>query len=298
MQRDAGTLFNGVQRLGTIFEFVGILKDDKGNVRPPLALSGTELLPSLDKKTYKGSKSTAISPSLRRDFDRSKINVVIILKESDPTSKYELFMRLNTGGSKATEQEVRNCLMVWLNEDFFGSLEKLATYEAFLSSINITDRLRDEAYHMELVLRFLILRSMEDERLSGIGDVGDFLNRKTRELASDHGFAYKKEGDIFRRTFDVIAKIGEDAFRRYDAKRSTYSGPFLISVFEPVALGVAANLDAVERAPADWLVERVRSLWTNKDFTTSMGAGKTASSRIKRLIPLGRRWFNYERHDA
>lgn len=41
--------------------------------------------------------------------------MIIIEKESDAIIKYELFQRLNIGGTIATPQEMRNCIMLMLN---------------------------------------------------------------------------------------------------------------------------------------------------------------------------------------
>ncbi len=60
--------------------------------------------------------------SIRLDFERSRLRVEILKKESDEKTKYELFERLNTGGSRLTDQEVRNCIMVMLNPELFENL--------------------------------------------------------------------------------------------------------------------------------------------------------------------------------
>ena len=43
---------------------------------------------------------------------RSKLNLTIILSESDSKAKFEVFQRLNTGGSNASNQEIRNNIMI------------------------------------------------------------------------------------------------------------------------------------------------------------------------------------------
>src|ERR1019366_502970 len=49
-QREDGVwdVVDGVQRLSTIFEFTGILRNDLDKVYPPLPLIGTDYLPNLD----------------------------------------------------------------------------------------------------------------------------------------------------------------------------------------------------------------------------------------------------------
>jgi uncharacterized protein with ParB-like and HNH nuclease domain len=112
---------DGVQRLGTILEFLGILKDPTDRLREPLILQGTKLLPELEGYSFSHppTPEPAFDIPLQLDFKRSRLDIEIILKESDPSTKYELFERLNTGGSIASDQEVRNCVLVWINEDFF-----------------------------------------------------------------------------------------------------------------------------------------------------------------------------------
>src|SRR4028119_390265 len=43
---------DGLQRLSTIFQFTGILKDEDGHLLPPLVLDATKYLPSLAGKVW------------------------------------------------------------------------------------------------------------------------------------------------------------------------------------------------------------------------------------------------------
>ena len=49
-QREDGVwdVIDGLQRLSTIFQMVGILRDEKGELVPPLVLKRTKYLPSLE----------------------------------------------------------------------------------------------------------------------------------------------------------------------------------------------------------------------------------------------------------
>lgn len=53
-QRDDGVwdVIDGLQRLSTIFQFMGILRDENNNLYQPLRLQGTEYLPSLVNKVW------------------------------------------------------------------------------------------------------------------------------------------------------------------------------------------------------------------------------------------------------
>ena len=111
-------VIDGLQRLSTIFQFMGIRRDEKGDIAPPLVLQGTKMLPSLQglvwEKPDEDLAQIPLPTELQLIIKRSKIDIKIVLRESDEGSKYELFQRLNSGGSSLTDQELRNCLVIML----------------------------------------------------------------------------------------------------------------------------------------------------------------------------------------
>ena len=108
-QRNDGVwdVVDGLQRLSTIYQFVGILKtEEQEQDKSPFALQKTTYLPSLEGKKWDdpNDPDNSLSQTQRLLIKRAKIAVNIIEKESDEMVKYELFQRLNTGGSIATPQ--------------------------------------------------------------------------------------------------------------------------------------------------------------------------------------------------
>ena len=296
-QRDDGVwdVVDGVQRLSTIFEFVGILRDEDGETVPASTLVGTDYLPSLESKSWEqpARPKDEFSSSLRLDFKRQKVDLKIIKKESDPNTKYDLFERLNTLGSQLSDQEVRNCLLVMINRSFFQWLQKLAQNTHFQETIGLTDTALQQRYDMELVLRFLIFHSAPDRSLKSIKDVGDFITRNMRALAVDKTFDIQHQELVFDRTFEAIHNaIGEDAFRRQDGGRGR--GGFLISIFEVLAIGLGANIakNSVASINSSKLQAALKKLWREPGFGRYSASGVSASSRVPALIPLGRRLFD------
>jgi hypothetical protein len=287
---------DGVQRLGTILQFLGMFRDDRGKLQRPLRLSGTELLPELGGYYFlPHNNSKAFSISQQLDFKRSRLDFQIVLNESDPAAKYELFERLNTGGSIASDQEVRNCIMVWQNEAFFDWFkEKLVDNPSFKECVQLTERLEEQQYRSELVLRFLVFSRMDDTLFPAIDDLGEFLNLQNRSLATNTTFDKSLSEQIFADSFRIInGSLGADAFRKFDDTKGAFQGPFLISAFEAVALGVAHNIDRWKRT-ADYerrLNDLVRRLWSEKGFIGHIGIGIAARTRIRHSIPFGRKFF-------
>ena len=126
-------------------------------IRDSSKLSSTEYLPSLEGKYWQKDDEAANSfdQAQRLIIKRAKLGVQIIKKESDKDTKFELFQRLNTGGTALTEQEIRNCILVMINKAFYTWLSGLSKHEGFKSTIPITDRALEEQYDMELALSLI-----------------------------------------------------------------------------------------------------------------------------------------------
>jgi Protein of unknown function DUF262 len=290
---------DGLQRLSAILQFTGELKKADGSVYEQMVLEDAQYLPSLRGKRWDAPDHPASSfnASQRLFIKRAKLDVNIVLKESDEKAKYELFQRLNTGGSQLSDQEVRNCLLIMVKPSLFSWFEELAAYDAFRESVALSDRAVEERFDLELALRFVVFRRLGEAKLRGLGDLGDFLTREMMALAemADPKLSRRQrsDGEAFRKTFDIIASaLQADAFRRYEVKGARFVGGFLISAFEAVALGLGYNAEALQKARASSaLSQNVKDLWRNKAFLSSQGSGVRASSRLPKVLPLGRGLF-------
>ncbi|WP_437976292.1 DUF262 domain-containing protein [Sorangium sp. So ce295] len=285
---------DGLQRLSTIFQLVGVLKDEQGQLVEPLVLRATKYLPSLEGKRWEDDTSPENALEQERlIIKRSKIDVKIILRESDEQSKFELFQRLNTGGSALTEQELRNCIMVMVNRDFFAWIRSLGQNTDFKQCTALSERLLDEQYDLDLVTRFIVLRTIAEAEVKGVRALGEFITDRVVALAKDDQFDRKREEDAFAFTFGELARtLGDSSFQRRDEKTGKYRGAFLISAYEAIAIGLGHNsqawMDSSTRPDVDSLVKQ---LWSNARFVKATGAGGTAQYRLPVTIPVGREIF-------
>ena len=293
-QREDGIwdVVDGVQRLSTIFQFIGVLKDEDGIAVAPLVLGATKFLPSLENKSWDGPD--AFTQNQKLYVKRAKIDVKIVLKESDEKSKYELFMRLNTGGSVLSPQEVRNCLMIMAYPHLYEWIQDLSRAPDFSHSVEVSEAAKEQQYPMELVTRFLVFRTIDKEALKTVGDIGDFLNDRLEELSKLSPQQKTAEERAFTETFTAIFNaVQDDAFRKYDKNKSRYLGAFSIAGFETIALGVGFNTKPDgSLLPIKNLKERIQSIWDDPTFTRFSGSGMRASTRIPQIVPLGRAIFS------
>lgn len=296
-QRDDGVwdVVDGVQRLSTIYEFAGILKTkDSQQYKSPVALQKTTYLPSLEGKKWDvpNDKENSLTQAQRLLIKRAKIAVNIVEKESDAMVKYELFQRLNTGGAIATPQEVRNCILLMLNKDLYELMDSLANYESFKSCIALSDRLYEEQYHMELVLRFILLFDKDEQSLKQLGgDVSVFLTDEMREMALNTELNLSHIKKAFKKTFDILNEaLGDDSFKRYKPEQDRFLGGFLLSAYEVIALGIGycyQNPPQTEQIP-----NLIKDIWSHPTYQKWSGAGVNAARRLPYLVPLGREVFS------
>jgi len=92
-------LIDGLQRTSTVLQFI---EPDTLSLEP-LVLQGCTLIAALN-----GTKFHDLPLSLRLSLKRSPIRTVIIKRQSKGFLRYEMFKRLNTGGSNLEPQEIRN----------------------------------------------------------------------------------------------------------------------------------------------------------------------------------------------
>lgn len=297
-------VIDGLQRLSTILELMGELQGEDGNKKEPLQLTRTHYLPDLEGMYWSHEDESKCLPEFAQiKIKRARIDVNIVSSTSDEVVKYEVFQRLNTGGAKATDQEVRNCLLIMIDNNsssYFNWMKGLSENESFQNTLSLTDRALDEAYDMELVSRYLVLIQKEPDELKKIDELGAYLNDECIKQAKDTAFDRDALAKSFDETFTFLAnELQENAFRRFDAKRNRYVGPMLVSIFEIVAVGLGHHLLNMGALPdQSSFAEKHRSLWDElrkkseklgkKSF---VGSGVRSSARIQETIRFGREWI-------
>lgn len=293
-QNDDGVwdVIDGVQRLSTIFQFVGIFKDEEGKEIPPLTLQKTDYLPSLAGVQWEnGVKDLSFTKEQQLFFKRARMDVIIMKKESDPNTKYELFQRLNTGGSLLSDQEVRNCLMIMTNKGFYEFIMSLEATDTFRNCLPISDRRTDEQYRVELLLRLLIPFYIDWDKLSQYTDFAELLDKETIYLCNTE-LDVDSIRERFISTFNLLYGIfNEDAFKKYNGTK--HFGPVMAAAFQSIATGVYGNIKEI-LALADsneWLTNKVRSLYTEEVFQKNTTPGVRSIPRFKELSQFGMEFF-------
>ncbi|MBA3284493.1 MAG: DUF262 domain-containing protein [Nitrosopumilus sp.] len=280
---------DGVQRLSTIFQFVGVLKgkDKEGEDLKPTILEDTKDLPFLKDMTW-----SKLPQKLQIDFKRdNRIEIKIIKYLSDKNAKFEVFQRLNWA-TILSGQEYRNALLVMTNKAFYQWMLGLSKYPNFQNCIRLSDKLLEEKYDQELVLR-LFTFSLFDFRK---GKVDDFINEaifyekdSLFDKIESKNFNLENEKSKFERTFDLLLKAKGDSVFQKEGKGQQ----FLESYFEACAIGLYNNIDSYSENEVDLIKVKIDDLENQAGFTKYKegGKGTNSESRIKSVIPFGKQYF-------
>lgn len=293
-QRQDGVwdVVDGLQRISTILSFLGKLKDEENNLIAPLKLQATRYLSALEGKVWedKNNPNNEIEAEIKRLFKREKIDIKIIKRESDNDTKFELFQRLNTGGSALSEQEVRNCVMLMINRDSYFWLTELSNYSSFQEAVPLSEKQKIECYDQEIALRFIIQRHANNSIRSLHNDIHPYINEElTTIFNKSNSFYYNNEKLIFMKTFDIAnAALNDNAFKKYNIQKERYEGAISLPVYEALAIGLSKLIE-LNKYEDDILIkmfqEKSIELATNQEFQNIF---------IKRTRPLDRMFLMAE----
>jgi hypothetical protein len=290
-------LIDGLQRVSTILQFMGKLRSPNGDADAPSILEGTKYLPSLHNAVWERSDLIAVVPPTdQREIDKShqlsirraRIGVEILKRPSDDQTKYDLFQRLNAGGTQANAQELRNCIMLMVNAKYYHTVKEAADQEPYQAVVALSEEQIEKQRHMELAVRFLVHTYVAYD---GTMDVEEYIDNGIVELAQKGDRSSAKR--LITRTFGMLNEVaGGDALRRFE--NGKHSGKVGLVGLEGIAVGVAKNLASILKLPKpeQFVKDKIRKFWTQPEAATFTSPGLRGTTRIQRTVPFGEKWFH------
>jgi hypothetical protein len=289
-------LIDGLQRVSTILEFMGKLRSPEGGLVPPSILEATKYLSSLHNAVWERSdlipdvsrdEQIEIDRSHQLSIRRARMGVEILKRPSDNQTKFDLFQRLNAGGTQANAQELRNCIMLMINGEYYRAIKRAAEQEPFQNVLSITDEQIERQRHMEFAIRFLVHTHVS---YNGSLDVEEYIDEGTIQLAGASNGAAAEV--LINQTFTLLNNVGgRDALRRFE--NGHYVGKTGLVGLEGIAVGVAKNIQAILALPApeDFVKSKKRTFWNQPQVDNFTSPGLRGTTRIQRTVPFGEAWF-------
>lgn len=271
-------LIDGLQRISTYLHFrYNDIEDEvrknfcEDRLDSALTLMGCDILKELNGFSF-DQLPRAIQLKLKRNF----IRVEVLRKETHTTIRYHMFKRLNTGGELLSDQEVRNCTIRLLGNEFNEFIGKCSNFEFFKNSI-ATNVLQDYVItkkDQELVLRYFALKNNLENYKK---DLNFFLtNYMEKVTLGELAFDYEKEQSVFEKTFQIINQLyGRNAFSSLiDKEDDKYKSDIIMYLFDSFTCGFAACFDVIDSKPPGNIKAALDALRTSEGFLKTKTGGK------------------------
>lgn len=284
---------DGIQRLSTIFQFVGILKNEKDENYPSLKLTEAPKLSSL-----KGLKYDDFPDDLQREFRKFKLDLVIISKKSKKEIKLEVFRRLNGFGTQLNRQELRNALTLLLDPEYFRFLEKLTSFAPFLNCFDFKPEQISDKKHYEYIIRYLILRQKNlllEFSASSETKIDDLFDHSIINIIENNLISIYEEETLFKRIFNFLyTYLGTDSFKKYYHTEDIFKFQIRESIFDVIIPGLSQNIEFYE-SNHEQFIEKVKGLYADDSpFEIVLRPNPRAIDRMKKLIIVSEDYFRID----
>jgi hypothetical protein len=273
---------DGVQRLTTIHRFVT-------KAEP---LHDLEYLTQLEGQTYETLDN--IDKLMRRRFQQTQIFVNVIEPQTPDDVKFDVFRRINTGGSPLTAQEIRHCMSRSRSRDLLKDLVALpsfrkATDGAFENDRRMADR--------EAALRFCAFRCLDSlDTYKIFPSLDSFLLNFTRRvdgsddgtpaLSDDRLSSLKTDFDRAMRSATVV--FDKYAFRKYPIGVDR-RGPINRALFESWAVAFADYEPEQVAQYKPVIMQAARQRMRDAEYNAAISQGTGDFRKVELRFRLARR---------
>ncbi len=263
-------LVDGLQRTSTLISFFGSLKNDE-KCKNGWSLDSGELVPELENFNH-----LTLPKKFLLNIKRSSCRIEILRWNSNYDMRYELFNRLNTGGSPLTDQEIRNCIFRGVDSSFNDLLKELSEDKNLLSLVSPTSKQEDTLYLQELVLRFMSLYEANGEFKGAF--IKQHMTSYMKKAVSD-GFD-KNVCKLLTEVLENLSSLGAQIFR-------FSNGCFSTSLFDAITVGMAKNIESVRLLDTKDIKYKINSLKEDKEFRTLTGSAASGRIRVVKRVEKG-----------
>lgn len=251
---------DGVQRLTTIFWYV---------MEQRFKLSKVTYLHDLEGQGFED-----LAAVFRRRLNGSQFVAHVIDPQTPYRVKFDIFRRINTGGTPLSPQEIRHCMSKARSRAF---LKRLVSDQSFTKATGASLERHPRMADREVALRFVAFRLFTPDEYAQHASFDEFLGFVTERLDDPADLDLDDlEAEFTRSMTNCYSVFGEWAFRKWplDAVRKT---PINRALFESWATVLAEHEESEVLRVKGALVNRARKMMTSDfDFIGSI-SGSTGN---------------------
>lgn len=267
---DSWAIVDGVQRLTTIARFV--IPEAIG--AKPLQLSGLEYLTD-----YEGATFHDLPGRLKTRIEETELVVLLIRKGTPEPVKFNIFGRINTGGSPLTRQELRHALIPGRARELLAELALSGEYQTATVRSVSSERMSDR----EMCLRYLAFSLTPPDQYR-TQDFDGFLREAMHRINELEDAQIERYRSLFAESMEASYRVfGANAFRKR-SRGTSQRFPVNKALFEAQAVNLAfintADLETL--ASKKEIVEsKFIDLMEDRSFFTAVSAGTGDIGKVR-----------------
>lgn len=260
-------IIDGLQRISTL---IGFMSNE-------FALTGLKALTNLNGKTFSES-SDCLDSALQTRIEDKKLNIYI-LKSSTPLPViYELFDRINTGGTPLNRQEVRHCIFKGKSTALLKELAEQAYFKTAIDNGVSPMRMKDR----EIILRYLAFRILGVSAYDG--DLSGFVERAMEHINKMSDAEVEALKVDFKRVMEWSHKLFATANFRYPVRNAqgevTGRGFINTSIFESICLFLSNRTDVYLQQHQAQITQNFQTLLQDPTYTDAVRFSTGSKFRV------------------
>ena len=236
-------------------------------------------------KQLNGKRFSQLSAPLQAKIEDKGLNVYI-LKASTPLRViYELFDRINTGGTPLSRQEVRNGIFIGKSTELLKQLSEDIFFKNAIDNAISGKRMKNR----EMVLRYLSFKIRGYENYST--DLSPFVEETMQIINEMKDEQIKSICKDFNRVMDWTYKIfDKHNFRIPIYKDDTIKRGFInVSILESVCFAISTKDDAFLEKNKDKIKDNYFILTKNEDYLNAVKTSTGDKKRVKSRFVLAQK---------
>lgn len=294
-QNGAFEVIDGLQRFSTMLKFFSAeifpekekgasnLPKDQNNIEVPTVLSEAPILTGLHGITRESMPDTLV-----RTLRYSRVQIILLKKESSGVARYNVFTRLNRAGTTLSNQEIRNCSARLFDSKFADKLNVLGDQACVKIALGLSAKEQISMGAQESVLRLIAFGYFTPPTKS----IEDFLDNVMYQASSgEFNFSNSLENKIFA-TFELLAEAypGGESFKFY--RKNKFQGQFSPNLYDIVACGVLKNILKCRKKGPVAIREHIKKMHNEQGALELTGAGSNTRAKMMGRVSFGRNWFS------
>lgn len=265
------SVVDGKQRLTAIRAFMS----------ENLELRALERFTELERVSFDGLPD-ALQNALKI---RPYVRVVTLLKQSDPTLKFEVFTRLNRGGEPMLPQELRKVAYRGPLSDLVFELSETAFLKQQLKITSVDSPAYKNMEDAEYVLRYFALRNVWKTFSGSLrGELDGFMVKNQHAKAS---LLKTLRKDFIRSLTACQAIWKEHAFKRHTG--TDWRSQFLAGMYDAQMLAVGEMTSAqINKAitKSATAIKRTATLFEDPEFEKTVRQGTNTPSFVRNRVTV------------